>query len=226
MIWHSLQDALPVVLKALSGFALAALGKYHKEIQDFLIELGKRWWGFWLHRHDGRRVSDSELQTILDSGLVGLETLLYYLLREYKADRVTVTEFEEKDGSRWATCVVEVRQAEMQSVERQVQQMKVTPELWDEMVRIHNRPDRSLFVLDARAVDVAAMRAALLESGVWSAYYQSLPTSQGKPRAMLALSWHLEHLPTEVELRQLKFSGVACAAVLLSMAPWKPTGKT
>lgn len=217
--------SLPHLVESASALTLAVWAIYKKEIQDLLKGSFNRLWVHLFHRHIARRVTETELKTILGSGLQGLKTLLLIQLSEYQADRVTVTEYEEKAGSRLATCVVEVRQAEMNSVQDSLQQTKVDPALWDELLRIHHLPTRACFVPDARLLDIAPMRDALLNSGVWSAYYQSLPNSAGQPRALLAISWHREHLLTDEQLRALRLSGIACATVLLLMEPWKPTAK-
>jgi hypothetical protein len=186
------------------AFVLVLWGIYKKEIQDHAKACFKSLYGALFQRHIARRVTETELKAILGNGLVGLETLLLLLLKEYQCDRVTVTEYEEKDGLHLATCVVEVRLAEMQSVQRALQQTPVDPSIWDEVLRIHGLPNRASYVPDARVLDNAVLRATLLDSGVWSAYYQSLPTSTGKPRATLALSWHRERILTATQLEQLR----------------------
>lgn len=206
----------------MAGLALLTLFK--KELQDAFKSLSKKLYGRLFRGHIARRVTDAELKQVLGSGLVGLETLLLLLLKEYRADRVTVTEYElAADGSVLATCLVEVRSADMQSVQSQVQALAIDPVLWQEIQRIHNQFGRWRYVADARTEDVAPLRAALLNSGVWSAYYQSLPNDKGECRAMLALSWHNEHLLSAEQLAALHLSGSACGTVLLLMAAWKPT---
>jgi hypothetical protein len=221
----NLPDALtPTRLWEAAGALLLALwGMYKQELQDGFKVCCKRLYAHFFQRHIARRVTEAELKSILGSGLVGLETLLLLLLKEYAADRVTVMEYSEKDGSHWATCVVEVRQAEMQSVQGAWQLRELPPGLWEEVCRINSLPGRKRYVQDARIEDVAPLRAALLASGVWSAYYQSMPTPTGQPSAMLSLSWHTEHLLTDAQLTALHLSGSACATVLLLMAAWKPT---
>ncbi len=217
---------LPAVTTLLQwgwGVVLLLLGIYKKEVQDYSKGLFTRWHGRLFPPEAALRVTDAQLKTILGSGLEGLETLLLLLLKEYQADRATVTEY--CDGITSATCLVEVRVADMKSVRPTMQAMPLPPEVREEILRVHHAPNRARYVPDARMMDVAQLRTVLLNSGVWSAYYQSLPTTEGECRAMLSISWHQAHDLTAVQLDALRLSGAACATVLQLMAALKPPPK-
>ena len=209
--------------EAAGALTLALWGLYKKELQDWFKAWCKRVYARWVLPDVARRVSEAELKQILASGLVGLETLLLLLLKEYQADRVTVMEYSEKDGSHLATCVVEVREAHMPSIQYLYQYTVLPPGLWTALEHIHAQPGRWRYVPDAQLEDNVPLRAVLTSSGVYSAYYQSLPAANGQPMAMLALSWGQPHELTAVQIAALKNSGIACATVWQLMAAWKPT---
>ena len=202
---------------------LAVWGIYKKEIQESLNGWGKRCYAFVFVRAVPARVSDRELDAIFGSGVRGLTTLLWLLLDEYKPDRVTVTEYAGTNGSYTATCVAEVRRGEMQSV-LDMQGLPLAPDTWAEIQRIHAGADRTRYVPDAHLLDVAPLRTVLLNTGVWSAYYQSL-SSTPQPQAMLSLSWHQARELSAAELSDLHHSGIACATVWQLMAQLKATSR-
>jgi hypothetical protein len=209
---------------------LIVWGIYKKEVQDGLragFKWGYNWVRGYFTRPPAQRVSDDEVATIvasvIGSDMEALTTLLYLLEREYAADRVTITTYaEQPDGSALATCVVEVRQAEMKSV-LHLRQSPIGKELWRQIKRITTLDHRVRSVLDARTEESAALRVALLNSGVWSAYYQAMPEPEEEEQeehpkiTLLALSWHTRHELSPEQLRALLQSGVVCATLLLSM---------
>jgi hypothetical protein len=209
--------------EAAGALTLALWGMYKKELQDWFKSCSKRLWARFFPGDTARRITEKELKQILSSGLARLETLLLVLAKEYGTDRVTLIEYRKKDGLPLATCLVEVRQFEMQSV-RHLQDSPVGDAVWAYALHINSLPGRWHYVPDVRLLDVAAVRDALIESGVRSAYYMMFPTLTGQePLAALSFSWHTEkHLSAEM-LTHLHSSGIACAAVLLLMDDWKPT---
>ncbi|TPG66054.1 hypothetical protein [Hymenobacter nivis] len=220
----------------IGGAVLVVWGIYKKEIQEKLNACGK----YLLARLQGfgtslvrlvtpppvERISDKEWDELLAADLEELETLLSVLLGEYKADRVTVTEYSESAGGHLATCAVEARNSAMPSV-LGMQLMPLTPEAWEMIEEIHRRPGRYRYVPDVHTLEHAPLRAVLLNSGVWSAYYQSLSNGRG-PRAMLSLSWYTLHPLSELQLTVLHISGIACAAIWRNKTRWKEksAGKT
>lgn len=198
------------------------LVKYRKPIQDWLIELAVRLRERFSGSSDVAKVQQAQMQAIQKMGLDGLDTVVWLLLNEYKAQRVTVTKYAKKDGIYLATCVSQALATGMPSVLRDLQDFPVDSSVWEEIERIHHSLGRRLFVPDAQLVDVAALRDALLNTGVWSAYFQSLPTSKGKPWAMLAISWDKAHPMTDELLQHLQTSGIVCGTVLLIMEQVKP----
>ena len=212
----------PHLLEAGGWLALAVWTIYKKELQDWLKGCCKRCYARWFQAGIARRVTEAELKDILSSGLVGLETLLLLLLKEYTADRVTVMEYSERAGSHVATCVVEVREADMPSIQHLFQRTPLAPGLWAALEHIHAQPGRWRYVADARTEDNVPLRAVLTSSGVCSAYYQSLPSPEGQPVAMLAVSWARAHELTAAEQHALRNSGIACGTVWRLMAAWKP----
>jgi len=216
------------IWEAAGALALTLWGMYKKELQDYFKASAKRLWA-WLRavfNPPASRVSDQLVAAVVKQGMGGLTSYLYLLLKEYAADRITVTEYvESEDGSVLATCLVEVRSGDMKSVQDDVQKLPVPPSIWTEVQRWHNQFLRAYYVPDARLLDNAALRVALLDSKVWSAYYHTLPDAEGKCRAVLALSWHDEHPLSDEQLRALHLSGRACETVLLLMVPLKPTSK-
>lgn len=224
MSWELLQAHWPAALKWGMGLAGTLLLKYKKPIEAYLLKLASKLLGrFWPFAASGRQLTEAEVKEILGAGLENVETLLYLLLKEYQADRVTITLYEpEETGGALATCEVEVRAADMQSV-RNLDKTPLSAGLRGEIWAINSLPGRMLYVPDARASDSAVVRAALPASGVWSAYYQSMPTSQDTERRLLAMSWQTAHLLTPEQLAQLHLSGIACAAVLQIMSKVKAT---
>lgn len=224
MSWELLQTHWPAALKWGMGIAGTLLVKYKKPIEAFLLRLaGKLLGRFWPFAESGRQLTQAEVKEILGAGLENVETLLYLLLKEYQADRVSITVYElQETGGALATCEVEVRTADMQSV-RNLEKTPIPAALRAEIWAINSLPGRMLYVPDARASESAAVRAALPASGAWSAYYQSMPTSQDTERRLLAMSWQAEHLLTPQQLAQLHLSGIACAAVLQIMSRVKAT---
>lgn len=214
------------LLELASGAGLVLWGIYKTELQAFFKSCCKRLWAWlvsWV-RPVASRVSDAQIDLVVKSGMGGLTSYLYLLLKEYAADRITVTEYEEcADGSVLATCLVEVRSGDMKSVQDNVQKLPIPAGLWLEIQRWHSQFLRAHYVPDARLLDNAPLRDALLASAVWSAYYHTLPDHEGKCRAVLALSWHNEHPLSDEQLRALHLSGRACETVLLLMVPLKPT---
>ena len=210
------------------GLTLAVWTIYKKELQDWFKKLAGRCWASWLRwfAPPASRITDPQIEQIVRSGMGGLTSYLYLLLAEYAADRVTLTEYEEcADGSVLATCLVEVRSGDMKSVQSDVQKLPLKPGIWREIQRWHNQFLRAHYVPDAHLLDNAPLRDALLDSGVWSAYYHTLPDEDGKCRAVLALSWHAEHPLTSEQERALHLSGRACETVLFLMLPLKPPSK-
>lgn len=195
---------------------------FKKEILDGLKEGFKRLREHFASPSEVARVRAAQVEAIQKMGLDGLDTVVWLLLNEYKAQRVTVTKYAKKDGIYLATCVSQALATGMPSVLRDLQDFPVDSSVWEEIERVHHLPGRKLFVPDAQLVDVAALRAALLNTGVWSAYFQSLPTSAGKPWAMLAISWDKPHPITEELLHHLQTSGIVCGTVLLIMEKAKP----
>jgi hypothetical protein len=199
----------------LLGSASFVLVMYKKEIQDWLKESFTRLRERFAAPSDVARIWENQTKALQNMGLDGLDTAVWVLLNEYKAQRVTVTKYEKKNGTYLATCVSQALESEMPSVLRDLQNFPVDPAIWEEVERVHHLPGRMLYVPDAQLVDIAPMRAALLNSGVWSAYYQSLPTSKGKPWAILAISWSKAHPMTDELLGHLHSSGIMCGTVLL-----------
>ncbi|NML67591.1 hypothetical protein HHL22_20515 [Hymenobacter sp. RP-2-7] len=207
------------------GAVLVLLGIYKKEAQEgFKAFFAWCWTGLlgWLrrlvHRGAGQEAALKEVEAMLTANMRGLTTLLLLIQKDYKPDRVSITEYEVcSDGSAHVTCVVEVREAEMQSV-TDLQATPLPKPLWLEISRIPYLPGRALYVPDARTADSAAVQAALLASGAWSAYYQVMPDPKGEYQkfTMLALSWQTQHALTAADLHDLHNSGVTCATVLLT----------
>jgi hypothetical protein len=204
------------------GLTSFVLVMYKKEIQDWLKESFKLLRERFAGPTAVAKVRDAQIQAVQKMGLDGLDTVVWLLLNEYKAQRVTVTKYVKKDGIYLATCVSQALATGMPSVLRDLQDFPVDSSIWEEVERIHHLPGRKLYVPDAQLVDVAAMRDVLLNSGVWSAYYQSLPTSKGKPWAILAISWDKPHQMTEELLQHMQTSGIVCGTVLLIMEQVKP----
>lgn len=225
MSWKTLL-APANLLEGLWIGGLALCGIYKKELQDFFKHSAKRCWARLsaFFSPPASRISDAQLAQVVKSGMGGLTSYLFLLLKEYAADRVTLTEYEESaDGSVLATCLVEARSGDMKSVQNDVQRLLLKPGLWAEIQRWHGQYLRAHYVPDARLLDNALLRDALIDSGVWSAYYHTLPDQEGRCRAVLALSWHDEHPLTPEQERALHLSGRACEAVLLLMVPLKTT---
>jgi len=209
---------LPTVTTLWEGILGAAgfvLVMYKKEIQDWLKESFKRLRERFASPTEVAKAWDAQIAAIQKMGLDGLDTAVWLLLTEYKAQRVTVTKYEKKDGIYLATCLSQALTTEMPSVLRDLQNFPVDSSVWEEIERIHRLPGRRYYVPDAQLVDIAAVRDALLSSGVWSAYYQSLPTSKGQPWAMLAISWSQPYPVTEDLMDHLHNSGIMCGTVLL-----------
>lgn len=174
------------------------------------------------------RTLDKEIKQMKAAGVDGLTTLCYLVLEDpdVLCDRVTVMQYEElENGSVLATCLSEARHGRVRSVSDKWQQTAVPPPIWEELKRIHQAPERWRFVPDVNTVDVALMRAAMIESGVWSAYYQSLPTQSGRCQLVLAASWAKPHTLSSTAQKALLFSGNACATVWLMMEAAKESQK-
>jgi len=201
-------------------------GIFKKEIMEWGGTTSKRLWAYCFSRGIVRKLTQKELDLIIKSNLGRVNTLLLVLAKEFTADRVTVTRYDRKDGQLLATCLVQVREAEMQSVEELLQNSPVDPAMRAELERWHHLPGRNYFVPDARLVDIVPMRDALLSSGVRSAYYHSFPNSKGEQWAILAVSWHKDHLLSEKDLHLLYYSGLACAAVFSSTESMNQTTPT
>ena len=207
------------------GAGLLLLGIYKKEVQDgFRALFGWCWAGLlaWLRRvvqQDATQQSAiAGVDSMLASNKRGLTTLLLLLQKDYQTDRASFTEYElRSDGSAQVTCVVEVREAEMNSI-ADLQATPLPAPLWLEISRIPYLPGRALYVPDARTADSVAVQDALLTSGALSAYYQVMPDQEGKYQrfTMLALSWQGQHALSDKDLYALHQSGVACATALLT----------
>ncbi len=221
---------LPTLATAWEGI-LAVLGllvlMFKKEILD-LIKDG--WRGGakslknWRQRRNFvRQVTGEELKTILDSGLEELETSLYFLLEEYKADRVTITEYEpQPDGGALVTCLAQVRLTEMKSV-RNLQKTPIKQELWHEIDRIKDMDHRLRYVEDARESASAAMRIALQGVDAWSAYYQIISEPSAKTVRLFSMSWKTKHMLDKSQINILRYSGLFCSNALSNMDRWKQT---
>jgi hypothetical protein len=223
--WNELLTA-PHLLQAGGALGLGLWGIYKKELQDAFKGYCKWAWarlvGFF-SPPPASRVSDSVIDRAVKSGMGGLTSYLYLLLKEYAADRVTVTEYEEcADGTVLATCLSEACSGDMKSIIEEVQRLPIPPGLWVEIQRWHNQFLRARYVPNAHLEDNAAFRDVLLGLKVYSAYYHTLPDQEGRCRAVLALSWHDEHALTAEQERALHLSGRACETVLLLMVPLKP----
>lgn len=199
---------------------------FKKEIIEYGGSTSKRLWVYFFSRGIVRKLTQKELDLILKANLGRVNTLLLVLAKEWHTDRITVMRYDKKGGAWLATCLVQVREAEMQSVEELYQNTPVDPAIVAEVLRIHNLPGRNYYVPDARLVDIAAMQAALLASDVRSAYYQSMPNSKGELLALLAISWRTEHPLSEKDLHLLYYSGLACAAVFSSTESMNQTTST
>jgi len=199
---------------------------FKKEIIEHSAITSKRLWAYFFARGIVRKLTQKELDLIIKSNMGKVNTLLLVLAKEFMADRVTVTRYDKSGGQWLATCLVQVREAEMQSVEELLQGTTIDPAIMAELHRIHNLPGRNYYVQDARLVDIAAMQDALLNSGVRSAYYQSMPSSKGELWAYLAISWHNDHPLSEKDLHLLYLSGLACAAVFSSTESMNPATST
>lgn len=210
-VWESILGA--------AGFVLVM---YKKEIQDWLKESFKSLRERFASPSEVARVRAEQIKAIQKVGLDGLDSVTWLLLNEYKASRVTVTKYVKRNGIYLATCVSEARATEMPSVIRDLQDFPVESSIWEEIERIHHLPGRKHYVPDAQLVDIAAMRDALLNSGVWSAYYQSLPNSKGQPWAVLAISWDRAHPVPDDLMQHLHASGIVCGTVLLIMEQANP----
>lgn len=207
--------------------ATALLALYKTELQAYFKAKVSHLKVFFQRFAAGRRLSLKEEKEILNAGLDGLDTLVWYLRDEYQCDRVTIVEYEKQDdGSRLATCLSEARVGGMPTVERDLQSERVHPDVWAELERIHSLEGHRHFVPDAHLVEIAAMRDALLKYGVYSGFYQSLPMPDGKCRALLSLSWHEPHAPlSALQLNALRLSGIACAYGVSYISRWKKTKK-
>lgn len=207
----------------LAGFVLVM---YKKEIQDWLKGLFGQLHARFSGGSDVQKVLDAQTKEIQKLGLDGLDMAVWLLLTEYQAQRVTVTKYEKKGATYSATCLSQALGSEMPSVIRDLQDFPVEEALMAEVERIHHLPGRKHYVPDAQLVDVAPMRDALISSGVWSAYYQSLPTSKGKVSAMLAISWSRPHPVSPELMEHLHNSGIFCGTVLWLMERAKKDEKS
>jgi hypothetical protein len=219
----------PHLLETAGVVGMGLWGIYKKELQDAFKDYSKRAWArlqLFFKPPPASRVSDSQIDRAIKSGMGGLTSYLYLLLKEYAADRVTVTEYEVcADGTVLATMLSEACSGELRSILDDVQRLPIAPGLWVEIQRWHNQFLRARYVPDARLEDNAAFRDALLALKVCSGYYHTLPDGDGNCRAVLAMSWHDEHLLNSEQQRVLHLSGRACETVLLLMLPLKPGSK-
>jgi hypothetical protein len=153
----------------------------------------------------GRRLGREETTKLLNYEKDELDTLTIVLQRRWHADRVTVVEYDCTDEKLppLATCIAEKRVENIPSVLRQIQALRLEQPVWDQIQRVFCSPSHSLFVSDVSEFDVPALRSQLLRSGVYSAYYQALPTATGTCGAMLSLSWTTRQSFTEEELAGL-----------------------
>lgn len=225
MDWKNLLTA-PHLLEVAGAACMGLWGIYKKELQDAFRNLSKKAWArlvAFFTPPPASRVSDSVIDRAVKSGMGGLTSYLYLLLKEYAADRVTVTEYEvSADGTVSATMLSEACSPEMKSIIDSVQRLPIAPGLWVEIQRWHNQFLRARYVPNAQIEDNAAFRDALLGLKVYSAYYHTLPDEEGRCRAVLALSWHDEHPLSLEQERALHLSGRACETILLLMVPLKP----
>jgi hypothetical protein len=201
---------------------------FKKEILDWLKNSFKAFvsWlkGWRQNRHFARQVTDMELKTILENGVEGIETPLYFLMEEYLADRATITEYVENDtGGALVTCLVEAHSKRLKSVRNLQKSLLEPPGLWREIQHIEHLENRVLYVKDARLSDSAALRVALVKGGVWSAYYQIISEPGSKPLRLFALSWGSQHDLSREQLNVLYFSGIFCSSALLNLDKWKAT---
>ena len=226
MKWNALLPHLHP-LEWAAALALAGWTIYKKELQDWFRACSKRLYARLFPSDTARRITDAELKQILKGGVTRLQTLLLVLAKEYETDRVSLVQFSKAaDGSRLSTCLVEVREWEMQSVD-DLDATPVPAALWTESCRINRLPARCDYVPDARLHDIAPVRAALLRLGVRSAYYQMMPTLDGEePMAALSFSWRRDKPLGPDMLTHLHSSGIACAGVLLLMDAWRPPAPT
>ena len=128
--------------EATSGLLLLLWGIYKKELQDWFKACGKRLYARFVLPDVARRVTDAELKAILASGMAGLKTMLLVLLKEYEADRVTVMEYRTGKDGHTATCVAEVRSADMPSIEYLFQNTPLPAGLWTAFEHIHAQAGR------------------------------------------------------------------------------------
>ena len=161
-----------------------------------------------------QRPPDDFWAKALTSGRSELETLCLYIKQEYQVDRITVMEYERVNNRLLATCIVEERTARMPSVRAAFQKAPMLPEIEAEIYRVHSLDCHCLFVPVARLVELPAMRAALVASGVSSAYYQTLPATAGHAGGLLSLSWQEERQLTPQDLAALHLSAFGLVGVL------------
>jgi len=209
----------------LIAITIIVWGIYKKELQDYARSLFSNLHQRFFLRSIAYRITDEEVVQIKRAELGPLKSWLLVLAKEYLPDRVTVTKFVKTDGAYLATCLAEVIDLEMTSIEDQVQKKAMPDDMMEELKRFHHLDGRWFYVSDARLVEVATFRDALISSGVRTAFYQSLPNSKGEFWAILAMSWRKERLFTPEDLRDLHYSALACAYILQSSEAWKQTKK-
>ena len=174
---------------------LAVLGnwKMFQTLGEKLGDAAIRWLETRPKRRLARRVPDEEQQAlVLSHEQAEAETLVNILRSEYRADRVTLVEYDcPKDLAlpTLATCRYESCDRAMPSVRWTVQSLALEPEAWAWVLEIYSSPSRYLFVPDVLMLSNAVVRSQLLRSGVRSGYYQALPATAGHCGALLALSW-------------------------------------
>jgi len=209
---------------ALLGMALGALGKwemFQKAGEKFLSRLVEGQYS----RRMGRRFGKGELELLLTHEREELDTLAMLLQRQWKADRVTVVEYDDSASPLppLATCTVEFREPRMASIKPAVQALRLESEAWVEAQRVHSSPSHYWHMPDVRDLEAPALRVQLSRWGVRSAYYQSLPTVTGKCGAMLSMSWTDSKALTAEELASLHYLVRHLAAVLRAIWAYQPT---
>lgn len=188
----------------------------------------------WAVKRSARAVTAAQtvplvlLTAAAGAGKSELEIMCLWLKEEWKVDRLTVMEFTAApDGQGLlATCIMEEHSARMPSVKAAFTLAPLLPEIEGEIRRIHAQDCHCLYVPVAGLVELRAMRAALQQSAVSSAYYQTLPAVAGHAGGLLSLSWKEEKRLTKKDLAALHFSVMSLASVLrmlwLLKVPEKP----
>jgi hypothetical protein len=213
----------------LTGLALivavvGALGKwtmFQNAGEKFLTRLVE---GHYLRRM-GRRVDLQQWELLQVHEREELDTLAILLQRKWKADRVTVVEYDCSDEKlpALANCTVEQREPHMAAIKASMQGVRLASPEWAEVLRVYSLPSRYLYLPDVSELEVPTLRSRLIKSGVRSAYYQALPTVTGTCGAMLSMSWSTSRHLDAGELESLHFITRNLGATLRAIWAYQKT---